>query len=155
VDFGVAMLSGLLEYFKNNPFQFLFAVYLGFKVYQYLTQAPYDDSAGPEKIESLNDWNTLLNSNEDRVIVVDFYAIWCGPCKVAAPRFAKLAEEAEFSSVIFRKCNVDTASDVSRACGVRVMPTFKVFYGKKEVLEMTGYQEERLKEAIRNALKSK
>jgi thioredoxin 1 len=149
------MLSGVVEYFKGNPFYLLLALYFVFKLYQYLTQAPYDDSAGPEKIGNLNEWNALLSSNEDRVIVVDFYATWCPPCRVAAPRFAKLAEEAEFSSVIFRKCNVDLAGDVSRLCGVRAMPTFKVFCGKKEVHEMTGYQEDRLRESIRSALKSK
>jgi thioredoxin 1 len=145
----------VIEYFQNHPLSVLVALYVVFKVYQYATQKPYDDSIGPEKIQNIVEWNQLQKSAADKVIVVDFYATWCGPCKVAAPHYFKLSQDPEFSNVIFRKCNVNGAEDVAKVCGIRAMPTFKVYYGATEVAVITGYNEEKLKDIIRTTMKSK
>ena len=80
------------------------------------------------------------------VIVCDFYATWCPPCKTAAPLFHKLSEEEQFADrVVFRKCNVDGARSVAQACKISSMPTFKVFCGGNEVFSMSGYDERKLR----------
>ena len=54
--------------------------------------------------------------------VVDFYADWCGPCKMVAPIMDELAEEYE-GKIIFYKVNVDQAQDVAAAFGIQSIPS--------------------------------
>jgi thioredoxin 1 len=57
--------------------------------------------------------------------VIDFYADWCGPCKLLAPTFAKLAEDFNTpdSQVQIEKVNVDEARELAEKYGVRGIPT--------------------------------
>lgn len=64
-------------------------------------------------------------------VVIDFFADWCGPCKMIAPKFSEL--EAQFPSIEFLKVNVDDAEDVAERFGVRAMPTF-IFMKKSKVI---------------------
>ena len=59
------------------------------------------------------------------IVVVDFTASWCGPCKRIAPHFAKMS--LKYGDVRFLKVDVDKAKDVSAKAGVRCMPTFMIF----------------------------
>lgn len=54
-------------------------------------------------INSLAEFKELING--DKVVIIDFFAEWCGPCKLIAPKFEKLAGEHE--DIIFAKVNVD------------------------------------------------
>ena len=54
---------------------------------------------------------------ENSVVVMDFYAEWCGPCKQLLPTLEKLSEEQQ--NVVFCKINVDQNEDLSRSYGVR------------------------------------
>lgn len=67
-----------------------------------------------------------------------------------------MAKEPQFSNrVIFLKCDVDKAPDVSRECGISAMPTFKVFQNDKEILSIQGWNEGRLRNAIDDLLSNK
>ncbi len=61
----------------------------------------------------------------ENVVVLDFYADWCGPCRMLAPIFEELANEMD--SVDFYKVNVEDASDLASRFGVRSIPTIIVF----------------------------
>lgn len=74
---------------------------------------------------------TLGEIPTDRNVVIDFFADWCGPCKMIAPKFNEL--EAQFPSVTFLKANVDDAEALAEQFGVRAMPTF-IFMKKGKVL---------------------
>ncbi|KKA30513.1 hypothetical protein TD95_002076 [Thielaviopsis punctulata] len=102
-------------------------------------------------ISSSSQWDTVLKTHN--VVIADFYADWCGPCKMIAPRFEALAKEhAEPKKVAFVKVNVDQQRDVASAQGVRAMPTFKIFHCGKTVDTVQGANPSALAAAITAAV---
>ncbi|KAI2779399.1 thioredoxin-like protein [Daldinia loculata] len=83
-------------------------------------------------INSLAELQSLFASNT--YVAVDFYADWCGPCKVIAPQYESLAKQHGVPGFLaFAKVNVDTAQDAARAFGVTAMPTFLFFKEGRQV----------------------
>ncbi|PVU93902.1 hypothetical protein BB561_002966 [Smittium simulii] len=70
------------------------------------------------------------------LVVVDFYAVWCGPCKMLAPKLEEYS--SEFPEVKFLKVDVDNLSEVAAEHGITAMPTVKFFKGGKQVDEVVG-----------------
>jgi len=79
--------------------------------------------------------DTVLNS--DKVSIVDFWAVWCGPCKMIAPSIEELAKEYEGTAVI-GKLNVDENPQVSTEYGIRSIPTILFFKNGKIVDKQVG-----------------
>lgn len=68
-------------------------------------------------VTSSSHFSTLTSANN--YVVVDFYATWCGPCKVIAPVFEQLAKsETRPGKIVFAKVDVDAQSDVARQFSV-------------------------------------
>ncbi len=70
-------------------------------------------------------------------VVVDFWAEWCGPCKMMAPMFAKAAQGLE-PNVRLLKVNTEALSDVAARFGIRSIPTLILFAGGKEIARQAG-----------------
>ena len=70
-------------------------------------------------------------------ILVDFWAPWCGPCRMASPIVEEIAEELA-GDVITLKVNTDEAQRVASKFGIKSIPTFIVFKGGKEVARQSG-----------------
>ncbi|MDQ5897200.1 MAG: thioredoxin TrxA [Pseudomonadota bacterium] len=66
--------------------------------------------------------------NADVPVLVDFWAEWCGPCKMIAPSLDALAEELQ-GQLLIAKMNVDENSDVPARFGIRGIPTLMLFKG--------------------------
>lgn len=82
------------------------------------------------------------------------YADWCGPCKMIAPHFERLAKEhSSPKRIAFAKVNVDQQSGVARANGVSAMPTFKIFHNGACVETIKGANPPALTDAISKAVK--
>lgn len=79
-----------------------------------------------------NDFNKLIEEEA----VVDFYATWCGPCKMFGPIFEEVGNEKKIN---FIKLDVDKHSDVAREYGVMSIPTIILFKNGKEVKRFTGF----------------
>uniref|UniRef100_A0A674JDP1 Thioredoxin domain-containing protein n=1 Tax=Terrapene triunguis TaxID=2587831 RepID=A0A674JDP1_9SAUR len=74
---------------------------------------------------SFQKFRTELTSAGDKLVVVDFSATWCGPCKMIKPFFHSLCEK--FPDVVFLEVDVDDAQDVALECAVQCMPTFQFY----------------------------
>ena len=74
----------------------------------------------------------------DKPALVDFYADWCGPCKMAAPVLDELADEADGKYEVI-KVNVDENQDLAGKFGVMSIPTVIVFKEGKEVDRKIGF----------------
>jgi len=107
--------------------------------------------SGPVSIGSTAEWQSLLDSTT--VVIADFYADWCGPCKQIAPHFERLAKEhSRPKKVAFAKVNVDSQSTIARTQGVAAMPTFKIFHNGACVETIKGANPSALTEAISKAV---
>lgn len=78
------------------------------------------------KTIELNDSNFDQVVNSEKPVLVDFWAEWCGPCKMIGPLVEELAGEYEGKAVI-AKLNVDENPDVTARYGIRNIPTLLVF----------------------------
>ena len=98
-------------------------------------------------IKSKKEFDALLAATPSkRLVVVDFFATWCGPCQQIAPKYEAMA--AQFQQAKFVKVDVDICKELSQSYGVSSMPTFKMIRGGKVVDEMNGADENALKEKI-------
>ncbi|EPZ33238.1 thioredoxine 2 [Rozella allomycis CSF55] len=87
---------------------------------------------------------------KDNLVVVDFFAEWCGPCKIIAPKFQKFSDD--YSAATFIKVDVDQVADVAASCGIRAMPTFQFYKKGAKVAEVVGADVKKLEETIKNNL---
>ncbi|MFA6832752.1 MAG: thioredoxin [Bacteroidaceae bacterium] len=74
---------------------------------------------------------------ENEVVVIDFWAEWCGPCKMVGPVVEEIANEYKGKAVI-GKCNVDNNTETPTEFGIRNIPTLLFFKGGKLVDKMVG-----------------
>lgn len=75
-------------------------------------------------------------SSNDMPVVVDFWAAWCGPCKMMAPEFAKAAQT--MPDVIFAKVDTESAQRTAAQYNIRSIPTLAVFYKGRELARQSG-----------------
>ena len=75
--------------------------------------------------------------DSSNLVFVDFYADWCGPCKIIAPSIDKLAQEFD-GTVKFARLNIDDNPDVAQRYGVRSIPTMMIFRKGKPIRTMVG-----------------
>lgn len=75
--------------------------------------------------------------NSDKLVLIDFYADWCGPCKSLAPRLEKFAEDNK-DKVKVVKINVEESPNLAGAFGVRSIPTLVTMRGHEAIYKVTG-----------------
>jgi len=75
----------------------------------------------------------------DKPVIVDFYAEWCGPCKMMGPVIDELAEELKETCIV-GKVNVDAAPETSAKYGIQSIPTVIVFKNGEEANRSIGFQ---------------
>ena len=91
-----------------------------------------------EKTLSLSNFETFISA--DSLTVVDFWATWCGPCKMIAPILDEIVKETDLN---LGKVNVDEELNLARKYGIQFIPTLVFFKSGQEVHRVTGYTEKR------------
>ena len=87
------------------------------------------------KLSSENFEKEVLNSQQ--LVLVDFYADWCGPCKIMAPIIEELANELQGKAKV-GKINVDENQDLAMEYGIMSIPTIVIFNKGKELKRLIG-----------------
>jgi thioredoxin 1 len=85
-------------------------------------------------INSAKEFDELVGSGKN--VLVDFYADWCGPCRMQAPIVEAIAEENP--DVVVAKLNVDDVDDVAERFNIVSIPTLLIFKGGKLVKNFVG-----------------
>uniref|UniRef100_U3FYX3 Thioredoxin n=1 Tax=Micrurus fulvius TaxID=8637 RepID=U3FYX3_MICFL len=98
-------------------------------------------------IGDMTQFRAELSNAGSKLIVVDFSATWCGPCKMIKPFFHSMVEK--YPDVVFIEIDVDEAQDVASHCDVKCMPTFQFYKNNEKVHEFSGANKEKLEEAIK------
>ncbi|XP_076580923.1 thioredoxin b [Chaetodon auriga] len=91
-----------------------------------------------QEVDSLDSFKSFLKDAGDKLVVVDFWATWCGPCKQIGPLFEEESKKPENKNVVFLKVDVDDAPDVSEYCKISCMPTFQFYKNEEKVFEFSG-----------------
>ena len=101
------------------------------------------------KIVGSNEFN---NEVKDGVVIVDFFADWCGPCKMLAPIFEEVGNEME-GKAKFIKVNVDEARDIADKFRISTIPTMIVLKnGEMKEVSVGFMPKEKIKEMVEKHL---
>ncbi|XP_076647139.1 thioredoxin-2 [Halictus rubicundus] len=95
------------------------------------------------EVMSAEELKTTLENAGSNLVVIDFFAIWCGPCKMIGPKVEELSKE--LSDVVFLKVDIDELPDIAAQYEVTSMPTFVFIKGGKVLETFSGANYERLK----------
>lgn len=87
-----------------------------------------------------------LRLAQDRLVVVDFYATWCGPCKMLAPFLEELARD--IPETVFLKVNVDDVDELAHKYEITGLPTIVYFKNSKAVERLVGANRDKLKALV-------
>ena len=89
-----------------------------------------------ETVLTLSNFDSTVSSPE--LTVVDFWATWCGPCKMIAPVLEEIVNETGLS---LGKVNVDEERELAVKYGIQFIPTLLFFKDGKEINRLTGYMD--------------
>ncbi|CCE64302.1 hypothetical protein TPHA_0H00940 [Tetrapisispora phaffii CBS 4417] len=92
----------------------------------------------------------VANAPAGKLVVVDFFATWCGPCKMISPMVDKFA--VEYDAAEYYKVDVDEVGDIAQKYDVTAMPTFLYFKDGKEIARVVGANPAGIKQTIASNL---
>lgn len=105
-------------------------------------------------IRSTHEFDRLMKKHSTQTglpVIVDFYSDGCGPCRMIAPIFKKLAQEVG-GKAVFVKVDTNALHELSSRYGVRSLPTFKFFLGGRKVNEFSGAGEQQLRQFTQDVI---
>lgn len=88
------------------------------------------------KIINTGNFRGTVEENQG-VVVVDFFATWCGPCKMLAPVFESVSEE--LNNAKFVKVDIDESLELAQKFGISTVPTMMIFKDGKVVDKLVGF----------------
>jgi thioredoxin 1 len=119
--------------------------------HQFVQQSRAFATSPQSRVHTVDDdeeLRTVLSANPSGLVIVDWSASWCGPCRAVAPYYDELSAMPENESVTFVKADIDELPDASREAGVEAVPTFHFIKGNKIVAQLQGANMNRLKDLL-------
>ncbi|KFB35491.1 hypothetical protein ZHAS_00002241 [Anopheles sinensis] len=101
----------------------------------------------PPPISFQTDFNNKLESAGDLLVVVDFFATWCGPCKAIAPKLEEFQNKYA-DKIVVVKVDVDECEDLAAQYNISSMPTFLFIKNKQVVTQFSGANADKLENHI-------
>ena len=102
------------------------------------------------ELEHVNSENFEEKVNSGKITLVDFFATWCGPCKMLGPVLEQVADEVKEKANIV-KLDIDESLDLAKQFGVMSVPTMVIFKDGKEVDRIVGLRQKgQIIDAINN-----
>ena len=89
-------------------------------------------------LKHINDVKEFDEAIKEGLVLVDFFATWCGPCRMLSPVLEEIASEN--SNVTIIKVDVDEAGPIAARFGIQLIPTLILFNNGEKVKEAQGYQ---------------
>lgn len=129
--------NSAINYMISHGFTSVFELKGGILKWKYPLMQPAS-SVRKEPGMSVEDYNKLAKN--DNVVLIDFYAPWCQPCKKMAPMFEDISTEYS-GKVKVIKINIDANTELIKTLGIEEIPVIKIFRNGKEVWNHTGLVE--------------
>jgi thioredoxin 1 len=90
---------------------------------------------------------------QDKKVLIDFHATWCGPCQRISPAFIALSEDAKYKdSIVFLKVDVDEAEKIAESFNVSSLPTFLFLNNGNEFKQIVGANIDEVKKTLDSLL---
>ena len=107
-----------------------------------------------EKLTDLDEFHMKCGGSiQNKLIVIDFTATWCGPCQRIAPFYEKLSTNDKYvTKCLFYKVDVDDCGDISAYYAISSMPTFQFYLNGKKIDELIGADTDELVNKINRHL---
>ncbi|MPM34799.1 Thioredoxin [bioreactor metagenome] len=102
----------------------------------------------PKLVNNSQFYNKIRKS--EKLVVMDFFATWCGPCKMLTPIFESLSNEMS-DKVYFAKVDIDRSVEIAEEYKIVSIPTMIIFKNGKEVQRIVGFVP---KEQIKSKIKA-
>eukprot|EP00948_MAST-09A_sp_MAST-9A-sp1_P003408 g3408.t1 len=133
-----AIFESAMKWIRANLTMVLAVLWLVYKMYKRSQPFPTFEGSIVKTIKDEETFNKLIKDTKS-VVICDFYAKWCGPCRSCAPSYEDMSKKYSESTVTFAKVDVDVARDVAQSQQIRSMPTFKIYKDGKCVETLTGF----------------
>ena len=91
-------------------------------------------------------FNAIITSN--KLVVVDFFATWCGPCRALSPYIYELA--TNHHHILFAKANIEETQIIANELDVKSLPCVIMFENGKEINRVVGFNKQKLQAIIEN-----
>ena len=106
-------------------------------------------------ITTLEQFYAELLDTTNKLLIVDFYATWCGPCKKIAPLLEQRSEKLADKNVKIIKVDVDEAKEIAELCKIESMPTIIFYKDQKRIEKIEGAYMDKIDNIIKSFLNGK
>lgn len=130
--------KGAANYMRKNGFAEVYDMKGGLLAWNDINRNISGETSGRKDKISMAEYNVIIS--KDHLVLVDFYAPWCGPCKKMEPMLNELADENKGKFTLVR-LNIDENKNLAKQLGVTEIPVLKIFEAGKETWTHNGLVE--------------